>query len=278
MQDADAHCEALVREADKDRFLASLFAPAERRRDLFALYAFNIEIARVRELAREPMPGEIRLQWWRDALAGHGHGDVASHPVAAALAETVARRALPHAPLLALIDAHDFDLYDEPMADMAALEAYARATASTVFGVAARALGAAGEEVARAADAGGIAYALAGLMRAFPHHVARRQLYVPADLLDRHGVAPEAIFARNAGPALAAALAELRAHAGAKLAECLKLLVKVPSAAGPAFLPVAAVHPLLRALDRNKDPFRPVDVPQWRRQWAIWWAARQFRS
>src|SRR5215467_1115017 len=95
MQDAYAHCEALVRAADKDRFLAALFAPAEPRRHLFALYAFNGEIARVRELAREVLPGEIRLQWWRDVLNGEARGEVAASPVAAALRDTVARCALP---------------------------------------------------------------------------------------------------------------------------------------------------------------------------------------
>ena len=85
MQEAFAHCEALVRTADKDRFLRTLFAPAEHRGALFALYAFNVEVARVREAAREPLAGEIRLQWWRDVLAGEGRGEVAANPVAAAL-------------------------------------------------------------------------------------------------------------------------------------------------------------------------------------------------
>jgi DNA-binding GntR family transcriptional regulator len=67
MPDAFDHCEELVREGDKDRFLATLFAPQKYRRALYALYAFNLEMARVRELAREPMPGELRLQWWREA-------------------------------------------------------------------------------------------------------------------------------------------------------------------------------------------------------------------
>ena len=84
MADDFDHCETLVREADKDRFLATLFAPAPRRRALHALYAFNVEIARVRELAREPMPGEIRLQWWRDVLGGAAHRG-GGHPVASAL-------------------------------------------------------------------------------------------------------------------------------------------------------------------------------------------------
>ena len=73
--DSFDHCEALVRAADKDRYLATLFAPERCRRALFALYAFNVEVARIRELAREPMPGEIRLQWWRDVFSSGGGSD-----------------------------------------------------------------------------------------------------------------------------------------------------------------------------------------------------------
>src|ERR1700728_2956622 len=115
MQDAFAHCEALVRAADKDRFLATLFAPAEHRAALHALYALNLEIARVREIVREPLAGEIRLQWWSDALAGIGAGDVGSNPVAAALLATIARYRLPKELLTGLIEARRFDLYDDPI-------------------------------------------------------------------------------------------------------------------------------------------------------------------
>src|SRR5262249_9951086 len=95
MPDAFSYCENLVRAGDKDRWLASLFAPAERRTHLHALYAFNLEVARVRELAREPMAGEIRLQWWREVIAGTRPGEAAANPVAAALVETIARCGLP---------------------------------------------------------------------------------------------------------------------------------------------------------------------------------------
>src|SRR5690349_24980986 len=105
------HCEDLVRAADKDRYLATLFAPDDRRGPLHALYAFAIEIGRVRERAREPMPGEIRLQWWREVLAGERAGEAAAHPVAAALTETVARFALPAQRLLELVAAHAVALY-----------------------------------------------------------------------------------------------------------------------------------------------------------------------
>src|SRR3977135_3916679 len=111
MPDAFDHCEALVRTADKDRFLATLFAPARCRRALFALYAFNIEVARVRELAREPMPGEIRLQWWRDVFSAPGGGEFRAHPVAPALTDTVVRYRLPLSVFKDLIEARSFDLY-----------------------------------------------------------------------------------------------------------------------------------------------------------------------
>src|ERR1700741_1474761 len=91
MPDNFAHCENLVRAGDKDRWLASLFAPADRRRHLHALYGFTLEVARVRELAREPMAGEIRLQWWREVIPGTRPGEAAANPVAAALLETIAR-------------------------------------------------------------------------------------------------------------------------------------------------------------------------------------------
>ena len=84
-----------MRAGDKDRFLATLFAPQKYRRALYALYAFNLEVARTRELAREPMPGEIRLQWWRDVLGGAGRGEIDAHPVAAALRDAVVRYRLP---------------------------------------------------------------------------------------------------------------------------------------------------------------------------------------
>jgi phytoene synthase len=274
MQDAYAHCEALVREADKDRFLASLFAPAGRRPHLFALYGFNVEIARVGQIAHEPLAGEIRLQWWRDALTSRMPGEVAANPVAAALLDTIARCGLPVAPLDALIDARARDLYDDPIMTVSELEVYGRATASTLFGMAARILdrGAMPDDVA---DPAGVAYALAGLLKAFPQHAARGQLYVPVQTLERHGVARAEVIAGTAGAGLRAALAEIASEARERLAQAARHWPSVPPAARPAFLPLAWVAPLLARTERNPDPFAPVDLPQWRRQWLLWRAARR---
>jgi len=270
------HCENLVRQADKDRFLATLFAPEKYRRALFALYAFNLEVARTREVAREPMPGELRLQWWREAVTGAGVREAAGHPVAAALRDAVVRYRLPPQRLVDLIDARTFDLYDEPMNTLADLEIYAARTSSTLINLAARVICDGRDPGAgQVAHHAGVAYAIAGLLRALPIHAARRQLYVPADLMQRYGARLEDVFAGNATSALRAALAELRLRARQHLAEARILLAEAPAAALPALLPVALVRPVLDRMERSRyRPFRPRDVPQWRRQWALWRAAR----
>src|SRR3954471_20313299 len=107
------YCEALVRAHDKDRYLASLFAPPEPRRHLFALYAFNLEIAHVQAMVRDPMAGAIRLQWWREALLGARPGEAEASPVAAAIHAALAETQADHAPLIELIETRRAELFGE---------------------------------------------------------------------------------------------------------------------------------------------------------------------
>lgn len=276
MQDAFNHCEQLVRAGDKDRFLAALFVPARYRRPLFVLYAFNFEIARVREVAREPMPGEVRLQWWREVLSGVGHGDVAANPVAAALREVVVRYRLPPRMLADLLEARSFDLYDEPMPSLVALESYAVKTSSAVIELASRILNDGRDPgVSDLALPAGIAYAIAGLLRAFPLHAARRQLYIPIEVLQRHGARTEDVFTGKATVELRAGLAEMRLRARQHLTAARAQLNTMPAAIATALLPVALVRPALAQMERRRyHPFHPSELAQWRRQWILWRAAR----
>ncbi len=274
--DSYRHCEQLTREADKDRFLASLFAPADRRDGLFALYAFDVEIARIRDMVREPMPGELRLQWWRDVLTGERRSEGMASPVGAALCETLDRYRLKVDPLLELLEARSFDLYDDPMPSLAHLDGYARQTTSHVIALAAQVLGAA-PNIAVAGPAG-IAIGLTRMLRDLPRHAARGQLYLPADLLTRHGAKPEEILGGRTTPELRAALAELRQHVRRYLEAFDAALPTLSSAAIPPVLPVALVRLTLARMERSDyDPFRTdVEVPQWRRQWTLWRAARRW--
>jgi phytoene synthase len=278
MQDAVAHCEWLVREADSDRFIATLYAPADRRPALHALYAFNAEIARVREAAREPLPGEMRLQWWREVLAGKRGEEARANPVAAALLDALGRHGVDADALIALIDARSFDLYDDAMASVADLDAYAGRTSSVLTGLAMKFLAAdlspAGESIAAHA---GRALAIAGLLRAFPFHASERRIYLPQEILARHGVQVDEVRAGWDSGGLRAALADMRNLARDHLATLASLIVSMPREFAPAILPVALVRPLLKRMERRGyHPFVPVEVPQWRRQWLLWRAARNF--
>jgi len=271
-------CRKLVREHDRDRYLAGLLAPSSARKHLFALYAFNYEIARIRELVHEPMPGELRLQWWRDAVAGQERGDVARHPAASALLATAEEHSLPRAQFLELIDAHTFDLYDDPMPDLAQLEIYCDSTAGALFRLAVALLS--GRELQGIAEPlrhAGRAYAMTGLLRAFALHASRGQVYLPLDLLGRHGVAREDVVSGRGAPGLSAALAEIRALAGSHYDEASRPLSSLPREARMALLPLELVPLYLdRMQAADYDPFRtPVEIPQWRRQWRLWRAARR---
>lgn len=272
------HCAALVREADRDRYIATLFAPARHRDALFALYAFNVEITRVRDLAREPMPGEIRLQWWREVLSGERAGEGAAHPVAASLLATVRRHNFVATPLLELIDAHTFDLYDAPMATMEDLELYAIQTQSPLFAMAAGILSEGEMPPELFTLDAAVATAIAGILSGFARHAARRQLFVPLDVLERHRVNREDIFAGQESEQLSVALGEMRNVARRYLAAAQAKLQSAAPEILPAFLPVALVGPQLRRMDSAAyRPFAFAPIAAWRRQWLLWRAAHDPR-
>ena len=275
MTDNFSHCAELVRTQDRDRYLATLFAPAEHRPALHALYAFNLEVGRVRKAAREPMPGEIRLQWWREAVSGEREGEAAAHPVASALRDTIARYRLDPERLIALIDAYTFELYDELFASLDDLDNYGASTEGVVLGTAARILGTDGFAVDAIARHGGVSLTIARNLLLLPQHAARRKIAIPREVLDRHAVAPESILARQDSGALKAALDELRRHARRQLQAAALEAGDVPISLSPAVLPLATVGPQLRRMDRRGyEPFAPDVLSPLKRQWLIWRASR----
>lgn len=275
---ADGDCLALVRDLDFDRYLSLLFVPEPERSAVAAIYAFSCEIARTRELVSDPMPGEIRFQWWRDTLEAPEGGDADQHPVARELRQVIARYGLPLKPFLDLIEARTFDLYDDPMPSVGDLEGYAGETASALVQLSAIVLaGGRDPGTADAAGHAGVAYAITGLLRALPWHARRRQMYLPADILDRYGVEPESVFAGEETPALKAAIGELAARARAHLSETRARIGCVSRPVAPAFLPVCLVEPLLDRIEApGYQPFvRPAQLSRLKRLWIYWRTARQ---
>lgn len=268
-------CADLVRTHDFVRYASTLFVPADQRRGLLALYAFNVEICRVRDQVSQPLPGEVRLQWWTDMLAGDGHGGVEGNPVAAELLLAVRYWQLPVERLARLVDEHQFDLYNDPMPTMAALEGYIDVTSSALFALAAAIAGWQSEEIEHLASHGGLANGLAQVIAAFPANAARRQLFVPQQLLVSHGSGIEEAFAGKPTPQLRAVLDQLIGEARGHLKSAQALLPAAPPEVRAVFLPLALVARDLSWMSRaDSDLFTPRPNSRLRTLWTLWRASR----
>lgn len=235
-----------LRRADPDRYLSTLYAAPDKRPDLTTLYLFNAEIAAIRDRVRDALPGEVRIQWWRDTLAAGSKAE-SGHPLAVALLDVIARHSLPPDAFDRYLEARIFDLYDDPMPSRADLEGYCGETASALIQFSALILEPeAAPEFASAAGHAGCAQAIAGLVRLLPLHRARGQCYVPADILAAVGAAREDIIdGRDEEAAMRAmtALIELgREHAMQFTSEAHGM----PVSLRPAFLPAALALPYLK--------------------------------
>ena len=251
-----SYCAGEVRAHDHDRYLTALFVPAEHREAIFALYAFNGEVARTREAVSEPILGQIRLQWWREALDDIFQDTVREHPVVEELSNAVRRYGLERTQFETLLDARAVDLEDAPPADLAALESYAGATSGNLSVLVMKVLGFADGAPARAALLVGTAWALIGLMRAVAFHAQSQRLYLPDDLLQDHGVDRHALFDLKPTPALNDVVRDVTRRAADLLAEARELKGEVPRAArcGLLLAPLADRH--LRDFARAAyDPF-----------------------
>ncbi|WP_245273524.1 phytoene/squalene synthase family protein [Mesorhizobium sp. WSM3224] len=239
-----------VRAADHDRYLSALYAPADKRDTLLALYAFNAEIAGVRDRIHEPLPGEVRLQWWRDVIAADGDAGT-GHPTADALRAAIIANRLPKAAFDNMLEARIFDLYDDPMPSRTDLEGYCGETAAALIQLAAMVLDpVAAPRFAELAGRAGCAQAITGLLLLLPLHRRRGQCFVPADILAAAGAAPDEFIKGEGGAAAERAVAAMIALAREHLNAFEKGAPALPVALRPAFLPLALTRAYLHRMEK----------------------------
>ncbi len=273
---AASFCADLVRSHDFARYAATIFVRSDVRRALLALYAFNVEITRVREQVTQALPGEIRLQWWTDMLDGHAHGSAEANPVAAELMQVIRLAELPVERLSRLIEEHQFDLYNDPMPTMAALEGYLNDTSSALFALAAQiAGGPLSPEVDHLARHAGLAQGLVRVIATLAYDASRRQLFLPQQVLAQHGSDVQEVFAGKLTPRVRAAVEQLLAEARRHLDTAYGLLAHVPDEVRPVFLPLAMVRRDLKRFSRaDHDPFAPQPPSRLSTLLTLWRASR----
>ncbi|WP_426442982.1 phytoene/squalene synthase family protein [Bradyrhizobium genosp. P] len=274
-KDSAAFCADLVRTHDFVRYASTLFMPGPERRALLSIYAFNVEISRVHEQVSQPLPGELRLQWWTDMLAGAGHGGVEGNPVAAELLQSIRKHRLPVEALSRVIEEHQFDLYNDPMPSMAALEGYLTDTDAALFSLAARVVVRPSEEIEHLARHAGLAQGMMRVIATLGRDASRQQLFLPLQLLQQHGSSTEEVFAGKQTPNIRAAVDQLMGEAKEHLQTAVTLLADVPPEVRPIFLPLAHVRRELNLMARaDLDPFLPKPASRLRILWTLWRASR----
>jgi 15-cis-phytoene synthase len=275
VKDAPDFCAELVRNHDFVRYASTLFVPVEQRRPLLALYAFNAEVNRIREQVSQPLPGEVRLQWWTDMLLGAGHGGVEGNPVASELLRAIQTFRLPVERLTRLVEEHQFDVYNDPMPTLSALEGYVNDTSSGLFALAGRIAGPPSAETDHLARHAGLAFGFVQAINAMPRDAVRRQLFVPLQLLEKHGSGMEQVLSGKQTPQARAAIDELVAAARRHLEAALALLAEAPAELRSIFLPLAIARADLTRLSRaDNDPFVPHFRSRFSTLWMTWRASR----
>jgi 15-cis-phytoene synthase len=277
LAEAYAHCAEVARNEDRDRWLGALFAPAQARPHLHALIAFERELSRLRESVREPMAGELRLTWWREALSRERPEEAQGHPVAAALVDTLDTFRPPAHLIENAVTARQFDLYDDAFPTVVELEAYLGETRSGLLQIAAFVL-ADGRDLG-AAEASGFAGVALGLIELIRGLSRPRALtgFAPREILARHEVSADDFQARRVSPGVVAVFADLAALARRRLAEAQGALAKLPGKVAPAYSGLATAPLWLAAIERAGAGLfeRPIETAAWRRQWALWrWSRR----
>lgn len=248
-----------LRKNDLDRYISVLYAPAEKREALAALYLFNAEIAAIRSRIHDPMPGEIRVQWWRDTLQS-GDPDAAGHPIATALLRVVHEHRLPLAAFDNYLEARIFDLYDDPMPSRSDLEGYCGETASAVIQLAALILDpVTARSYAAASGHAGCALAITSLLRLIPIHRSRGQCYIPAEILGAAGISREEFLTGENPEDARRAIAGMSALAHEHFVQFEADAKGLPPALVSAYLPTALV-PLYLAKIGNDSLDPMVDV------------------
>jgi len=250
-----------LRKFDSDRFLSALFAPADARPHLLALYALDYELKRIPGLVSEPMLGAIRFQWWRDTIGSIYQGKHPGHELVPALAAAIESGALPAEGFHHWLDAREDEMSEVPFADLASMEAHARRADGTIMNMAGRLLGAreGNDDLAPYAAA----YGLIDLLRRCGAAAGNRSAFLPAE---HFSDSEEAIFSGRLTPEISAAFNTVARHARDTLNAARQ--TKVPRELVPGGLYAGLVPGYARLFtQKNFDPFRTSpEIPAYRRQ------------
>ncbi|MEZ5758850.1 MAG: phytoene/squalene synthase family protein [Emcibacteraceae bacterium] len=257
MSELETYCAKQVKKYDYDRFLITLFAKADIREDLFALYSFNHEVAKIREAVSEPMLGEIRLQWWREAIEGIVAGNPRNHEVVLPLSDAFHRHGLSADSFISIIDARSADIYDENPNTIADFEKYLGATSGNLMKLAGQICGEQDEHTLSLCYDLGMVWGLIGTIRALRFQLAQGKLSLPQDIMHQFEVRKSDLMALEGNENIKRLIQGLHQSATNYLNQIAKDKKSINKDVRPLFLLSALSRSYLNMIRRaGYDPFK----------------------
>ncbi|KJZ81782.1 phytoene synthase [Candidatus Liberibacter solanacearum] len=261
-----------LRDMDRDRYLACLLSPSHLRIPLAILYSFNAELARVRDLASNPLAGAIRLQWWKDIFESSRDNILSESksPFSIKLVSIINQYSLPYQFFFDMIEARFFDPYNDSIFDCKQLEIYAFKIASSLIHLATIILSDKKKfDIIDVIKHAGIAQFIGELILLLSKHCNRGQLYLPLDILGAVGLDRESFFSGKNSERISLVI-KIFAELGLEhLVKARKEMHHISPDIFPAFIPVSITENILKNAQNNgiKILNHPHKIHRLIRQW-----------
>lgn len=268
MTSAEDFIQAGLKTLDPARYLACLYLPDTIRHLAMTLYTFDAEIARIPDLVSEPMPGEIRIQWWRDLIKSDGN--MGSGPMAEELLVQIVKHTLPRDVLDNYLEARIFDLYQDPMPDVNTYEGYLGETVSAFLHMLAVSSGLErSSELADACGHSGVAIGIAKNLSYCSYSRVKGQVYFPITELKNHGLTRESWLSADMSEAHEAVITDIHQLAGEHLQKAKTAIACLPKESRTIFLPLCFAQEQLKLIGKSsaKCLKEPVVLSPLKRQW-----------
>src|SRR3954451_25009910 len=255
-------------------YWAMRLLPEDRRHGMYAVYAFCREVDDIADDENAP-PAQKRaaLDAWRSEIDTLYAGGRARSLVSRALRQPVLGYSLRREDFHAVIDGMEMDAAEDIRApDMSTLDLYCARVAAAVGHLSVHVFGDPSPEAHAVADSLGRALQLTNILRDLDEDARRGRLYLPRELLDRHGIRtaePLAVLRHPALPAVCRDLAAIATRhfdeAGTAMARCSRRAMR------PAALMGAFYRAMLDALIRSewRDPSRRIGLSKRQKLWLV---------
>ncbi|KAJ3300142.1 NADH dehydrogenase (ubiquinone) complex I, assembly factor 6 [Borealophlyctis nickersoniae] len=262
---------------DYEHYLTTLFIPAPARRGAWAVRAFNVETALIRENVKDVNIGKMRIQWWRDTIDKTFAARPPNHPVAQALAYTLETSPLSQSWFRRLLTERESNMADPHYATTRDLELYGENTASSILYLLLETLGVRDHQADHAAGHLGKAIGIVTMLRGTPFHIQERRFYLPSEVMAKYSVSTEEVFRNGPNEQLEEAVFEVATAANDQLITSRSFAKDTPERAVPALLASIPCEIYLQALEKaNFNVFDPsLRKRNWRLPLSLWNSGRK---